>query len=78
MERRDEIMRRNNLKERRKEGKGINKYIKRRPKESNKIQSKKLIPERLEVLSFKQNVREQYRRSCKGNAVLYPPSRDNG
>ena len=71
-------MRRNNLNDRRKEGNEINIYIKRRPKEINKIRSKKLIPEYLEVLSFKHNVRKQYRGSCKGNAVVYPPSRDNG
>ena len=46
--------------------------------ESNKTRLKNLTPKCLGVISFKHKVRKQYRGSCKGNVVAYPPFRDNG
>ena len=47
-------------------------------KEFNKIRLKKLTPKYLGVISFKHKVRKQYRGSCKGNVVAYPPLRGDG
>ena len=47
-------------------------------KEFNKTSLKKLTSKYLRVISFKHKVRKQYRGSCKGNVVAYPPLRDNG